>query len=117
MRAVEAAQSCVGVCVRAGRGSGAEARVNAGQADRGCLLRLLRTPPINAAGPDLDRRGTLADRGVLPAGQNEAGLDHYQVRSWRAWYAHITLSMLAHAWLAVSRSLAIKGNRCPSSRA
>jgi SRSO17 transposase len=41
--------------------------------------------------------------------KNEAGLDHYQVRSWRAWYAHITLSMLAHAWLAVSRSLAIKG--------
>ncbi len=22
--------------------------------------------------------------------KNEAGLDHYQVRSWRAWYAHIT---------------------------
>ncbi|WP_409497446.1 IS701 family transposase [Amycolatopsis sp. cmx-11-12] len=41
--------------------------------------------------------------------KNEAGLDHYQVRSWRAWYAHITLSMLAHAWLAVTRSLAIKG--------
>ncbi|WP_374237155.1 IS701 family transposase [Lentzea sp. CC55] len=41
--------------------------------------------------------------------KNEAGLDHYQVRSWRAWYAHITLSMLAHAWLAVTRSLAAKG--------
>ncbi|MFB9616629.1 IS701 family transposase, partial [Kutzneria kofuensis] len=37
--------------------------------------------------------------------KNEAGLDHYQVRSWRAWYAHVTLSMLAHAWLAVTRSL------------
>ncbi|MFC3456134.1 IS701 family transposase, partial [Amycolatopsis speibonae] len=41
--------------------------------------------------------------------KNEAGLDHYQARSWRAWYAHITLSMLAHAWLAATRSLAIKG--------
>jgi SRSO17 transposase len=41
--------------------------------------------------------------------KNEAGLDHYQVRTWRAWYAHITLSMLAHAWLAVARSLAAKG--------
>jgi SRSO17 transposase len=41
--------------------------------------------------------------------KNEAGLDHYQVRSWRAWYAHITLSMLALAWLAVTKSLAIKG--------
>jgi SRSO17 transposase len=41
--------------------------------------------------------------------KNEAGLDHYQVRTWRAWYAHITLAMLAHAWLAVSRTLATKG--------
>jgi SRSO17 transposase len=41
--------------------------------------------------------------------KNEAGLDHYQVRTWRAWYAHVTLSMLAHAWLAVARSLAAKG--------
>ena len=36
--------------------------------------------------------------------KNEAGLDHYQVRTWRAWYAHITLSMLALAWLAASRA-------------
>ena len=49
--------------------------------------------------------------------KNEAGLDHYQVRSWRAWYAHITLSMLAHAWLAVSRSLAIKGESVSASQA
>jgi len=32
--------------------------------------------------------------------KGEAGLDQYQVRTWRAWYAHITLSMLALAWLA-----------------
>ena len=43
--------------------------------------------------------------------KGEAGLDHYQVRSWRAWYAHITLSMLALAWLAASRAQALKGNR------
>ena len=47
--------------------------------------------------------------------RNEAGLDHYQVRSWRAWYAHITLSMLALAWLAASRARAQKGNRPPAS--
>ena len=40
----------------------------------------------------------------------EVGLDHYQVRSWRAWYAHITLSMLALAWLAASKTLAAKGD-------
>lgn len=36
--------------------------------------------------------------------KQEAGLDHYQVRTWRGWYAHITLSMLALAWLAVVRA-------------
>jgi SRSO17 transposase len=34
--------------------------------------------------------------------KNETGLDHYQVRKYRAWYRHITLSMLAHAFLAVT---------------
>ena len=41
--------------------------------------------------------------------KGEAGFDHYQVRSWRAWYAHITLSMLALAWLAASRAQAERG--------
>ena len=36
--------------------------------------------------------------------KHEAGLDHYQVRTWRAWSAHITLSMLAPAYLAVTRA-------------
>jgi SRSO17 transposase len=49
--------------------------------------------------------------------KGEAGLDHYQVRSWRAWYAHITLSMLALAWLAASRASAIKGESAPATRA
>jgi SRSO17 transposase len=34
--------------------------------------------------------------------KNETGLDHYQVRRYRAWYRHVTLSMLAHALLAVT---------------
>ncbi|MGY2093624.1 IS701 family transposase, partial [Nocardia gipuzkoensis] len=52
------------------------------------------------------RRSTIADLAWIAGARwrieecfqqakNEAGLDHYQVRSWRAWYAHITLSMLA----------------------
>lgn len=36
--------------------------------------------------------------------KNEAGLDHYQVRGYRAWYAHITLAMLAAAYLAATRA-------------
>jgi SRSO17 transposase len=34
--------------------------------------------------------------------KNETGLDHYQVRRYDAWYRHITLSMLASAFLAVT---------------
>ena len=49
--------------------------------------------------------------------KGEAGLDHYQVRSWRAWHAHITLSMLALAWLAASKTLAAKGEPVTSTRA
>ncbi len=36
--------------------------------------------------------------------KQEAGLDEYEVRSWVGWHRHITLSMLAHATLAVIRS-------------
>jgi SRSO17 transposase len=49
--------------------------------------------------------------------KGEAGLDHYQVRSWRAWHAHITLSMLALAWLAASKAQAVKGEPAPATRA
>jgi len=47
--------------------------------------------------------------------KGEAGLDHYQVRTWRAWYAHITLSMLALAWLAASKAQAEKGGSAPAT--
>ncbi len=48
--------------------------------------------------------------------KNDAGLDHYQVRTWRAWYAHITLAMAAHAWLVAARTLAAKGELPPANR-
>ncbi|MEI8397466.1 MAG: hypothetical protein WCF85_22345, partial [Rhodospirillaceae bacterium] len=31
----------------------------------------------------------------------EVGLDHYEVRQWISWYRHITLALIAHAFLAV----------------
>src|SRR5437868_666493 len=31
--------------------------------------------------------------------KGETGLDAYEVRFWHSWYRHITLSMMAHAWL------------------
>jgi SRSO17 transposase len=51
----------------------------------------------------------------LQQAKGEAGLDHYQVRTWRAWYAHITLSMLALAWLAASKAQAEKRGSAPAT--
>ena len=36
--------------------------------------------------------------------KGEVGLDHYEVRRWTAWYRHITLCLLAQAYLAVVRA-------------
>jgi SRSO17 transposase len=36
--------------------------------------------------------------------KNEVGLDHYQVRRYPGWYRHITLAMLAHAYLTITRA-------------
>jgi SRSO17 transposase len=46
--------------------------------------------------------------------KNEVGLDHYQVRRYDAWYRHITLAMLAHAFLAVTAANAEKGALPPN---
>lgn len=35
--------------------------------------------------------------------KGEVGLDQYEVRRWDGWYRHITLAMLAHAYLTVIR--------------
>ncbi len=38
--------------------------------------------------------------------KGEVGLDQYEVRTWTAWYRHITLALLAHAYLEVIRATA-----------
>ena len=38
------------------------------------------------------------------AAKGECGLDEYEVRKWAAWYRHITLALLAHAFLTVIRT-------------
>ena len=38
--------------------------------------------------------------------KGQVGLDQYEVRKWDGWYRHITLAMLAHAYLAVVRNRA-----------
>jgi SRSO17 transposase len=40
--------------------------------------------------------------------KGEVGLDHYEVRRWPGWYRHITLALLAHAFLTATRREAMK---------
>jgi SRSO17 transposase len=42
--------------------------------------------------------------------KGEVGLDQYEVRGWTAWHRHITLALLAHAYLEVTR-LTASGER------
>lgn len=48
------------------------------------------------------------------AAKNECGLDEYEVRRYVGWYRHITLAMLAHAFLAAMAAAAIE--RGPKKR-
>ena len=53
------------------------------------------------------RRWTI--EACFEAAKGEVGLDHYEVRSWVGWHRHITLAMLAHAYLTVLRKAAVGG--------
>jgi SRSO17 transposase len=45
----------------------------------------------------------------LEIAKGEVGLDHYEVRRWDGWYRHITLALLAQAFLTVVRARATAG--------
>jgi SRSO17 transposase len=49
--------------------------------------------------------------------KTEVGLDHYEVRRWPGWYRHITLALLAHAFLVVTRTKATTGDRAKGDAA
>ena len=46
--------------------------------------------------------------------KEELGLDHYEGRSWRGWHHHVTLVMLAHAFLTIEnlRGKKLLGGPC-----
>ena len=44
----------------------------------------------------------------LEEAKGEVGLDQYEVRRWDGWYRHITLAMLAHAYLTAIRHHAME---------
>lgn len=48
---------------------------------------------------------------ALEMAKGEVGLDQYEVRSWVGWYRHMTLAMLAHAFLTVVAAREKKGGR------
>jgi SRSO17 transposase len=50
------------------------------------------------------RRWVIED--CFEAAKGEVGLDEYEVRKWDGWLRHITLCLLAHAYLGVVRSVA-----------
>jgi hypothetical protein len=77
---------------------------------------LLRPGRLDPRYPAQGRRGQVGDRGVLPSGQERGRLDHYQVRRYDAWYRHITLALLAHAYLSVTAAIAPKDLAAASSR-
>jgi SRSO17 transposase len=45
--------------------------------------------------------------------KGEVGLDHYEVRRWDAWHRHLTLCLLAHAFLAVTRRATVEEEGSP----
>ena len=47
----------------------------------------------------------------LEAAKGEVGLDQYEVRRWDGWYRHVTLCLLAHAFLAVTRARAAEDEK------
>jgi SRSO17 transposase len=42
--------------------------------------------------------------------KGEVGLGHYEVRRWPGWFRHVTLALLAHAFLTVTRAQATAGS-------
>ena len=50
------------------------------------------------------RRWTIEE--CFEEAKGQVGLDQYEVRRWYGWCPHITLAMLAHAYLAVIRNQA-----------
>jgi SRSO17 transposase len=48
---------------------------------------------------------------AIEAAKGEVGLDEYEVRKWDGWYRHVTLCLLAHAFLAATRARAVGGGK------
>jgi hypothetical protein len=90
--------------------------------------RAWRRPSVGAGAHGLreyDRARIPVRTGAWRPGRDRWLLAHRSLKdpydiacyAWRAWYAHITVSMLALAWLAASRAQAARGEPVPATRA
>ena len=79
-------------------------------ADRAYYLCLA---PPEADGPALAVAAGMrwSIESCFEAAKQETGLGQYEVRSWAGWYRHVTLSMLALAFLAAVRARAAAAAR------
>lgn len=81
----------------------------------------LACAPLHATVADLVRVAGCRWRieQCFQSAKNECGLDQYEVRRYVGWYRHITLAMLAHAFLAAmaaqERQKGVKGRSRPAS--
>jgi SRSO17 transposase len=74
-----------------------------------------RTVPLRRLAQVASTRYTVEQ--CIEEAKGETGFDRYEVRTWPSWYRHITLTMLAHAWLADRRQQATPGEKRQPSRA
>nr|WP_176743514.1 IS701 family transposase [Streptomyces agglomeratus] len=71
------------------------------------IAYFLASAPLDATLTDLARIAGCRWRieECFQSAKNECGLDEYEVRRHTSWYRHITLAMLAHAFLAAMAAL------------
>ena len=63
--------------------------------------------PLSEMARVAGRRWTVEE--CFERAKGEAGLDQYEVRRWEGWHRHVTLCLLAHAFLEVTRAAANGG--------
>jgi SRSO17 transposase len=70
--------------------------------------------PLAALARVAGRRWTIEE--CFEAGKQEVGLGDYEIRSWQGWYRHITLALLALAFLAALRAKLNRTTAAPDKR-
>jgi len=75
--------------------------------ERGQLKTYLSNAPAATAHATLVRKSGMrwpVEATILEC-KSELGMDHYEVRSWRGWHHHMTMTLLAHHFLVRQRCL------------